>query len=1199
MNNFEYRYFTYLLQTINNEKRSLKSFDKDGSVVTLSKSEIESGFITDETYKRIAKMFEQDKKSHDNWLSSRPKFVSAIIAPEIFQKEYFFGEHRRIEDADKILPIVVPVKIDPKNRRILYDSETKSLPYIPREYLEPNNSNQNPILTTVNEADDAYAELRQDYSKWEDVLKNVSALRSKVFHLKKDEKLKLNKYKETEFSYLAFYENKDSTTINIESLIQGVFRNYEDHTSKGYEPYKFPCFSHILETNNSEVSVPSEPFLLPDFEKERANLNHLGQMQSKNSLSPSQRETIAHYLSSNRKNPVFAVDGPPGTGKTTLLLSIIASLWVKHAYEGKLPPIIVGTSANNQAITNILEAFSNAGKGEFERWIPELDSFGLYLTNNDKGGFPFTVYKLNKDMELSFDDRKINAYIPYFINKYISWNTCYDGDDDYSLPNISFTLKWRLNESVNKMQQVLLYASSVQRIVDRATKNTGERYDYMDIKPHIEYNIKLQYEKLLTEKGRLDKHKDKACLWEENKNKTPWWIKALFLVKITKPQSSYDTKFCASIGISKTIDSREGFNRLLALEESNIEIEISKIERLLTLFSEDSQTIENFMNFNFSLSNDDNEIKFIQIISEHKNLSEINNWIDRYYRFENFVLATHYYECEFLIETKNMVLKQEKSTKTRLTYERYAKLFPCFVSTLYSLPPFFKFKEISSRGIPFFRYDTNSIDLLIMDETGQVAPHIGLPATVFAKEVLCVGDVNQIPPIYSTTRTMDIVTASTSGLAEHLNYNNFEKWNPFKNKLLAHNGNMMTLAQNSTEFCKFPQERGWGMFLQEHRRCYNDIINICNELVYKGRLIPLREGQEFSKMKPVIGYAHISSQHQTSGGSKSNKTEATCIAKWIAESKEKILSSYSTTNETKELHEIIAVVTPFASQARLINIALNNAIGRGHNITVGTVHSLQGAEKSIVIFSPTLGRDEIPHQAFYNKVPSIINVAVSRAKDSFLVFGNMNLFRDNGDETLASTILGKHLFKNSENEVKSDIFTKDFLNESYKLNLNEKDVILIDTLDGHMELLKKSFDEAKERVLITSPYVSKYAIKHNNSELLNIMTIAIKRGVKVILVPDRRMVLNSGKKEVDFMECVNLLESTGAKVYSDQEKSSHNKIIAVDNSWCSVGSFNWLSASRELGSTYQNRETTIVTTNSEAQQKVVKAELEACKLLLG
>ena len=56
----------------------------------------------------------------------------------------------------------------------------------------------------------------------------------------------------------------------------------------------------------------------------------------------------------------MAVDGPPGTGKTTLLHSVIASLWVNAALQRVEPPVIVVSSTNNQAVTNVLDSLEQA-----------------------------------------------------------------------------------------------------------------------------------------------------------------------------------------------------------------------------------------------------------------------------------------------------------------------------------------------------------------------------------------------------------------------------------------------------------------------------------------------------------------------------------------------------------------------------------------------------------------------------------------------------------------------------------------------------------------------------------------------------------------------------------------------------------------------------------------------------------------------
>ncbi len=71
-----------------------------------------------------------------------------------------------------------------------------------------------------------------------------------------------------------------------------------------------------------------------------------------------------------------------GNRKTTLVLSIIATQWARAARKSE-PPVIIATSTNNRAVTNIIEAFGkdfSQGSGAMAgRWLPELKSFGAYF----------------------------------------------------------------------------------------------------------------------------------------------------------------------------------------------------------------------------------------------------------------------------------------------------------------------------------------------------------------------------------------------------------------------------------------------------------------------------------------------------------------------------------------------------------------------------------------------------------------------------------------------------------------------------------------------------------------------------------------------------------------------------------------------------------------------------------------------------
>lgn len=80
---------------------------------------------------------------------------------------------------------------------------------------------------------------------------------------------------------------------------------------------------------------------------------------------------------------------------------------------------------------------------------------------------------------------------------------------------------------------------------------------------------------------------------------------------------------------------------------------------------------------------------------------------------------------------------------------------------------------------------------------------------------------------------------------------------------------------------------------------------------------------------------------------------------------------------------------------------------------IGTVHALQGAEKEIVLFSTVYGDGDVSTM-FFDKgnKPNILNVAVSRAKESFIVFGNERIF--NEEAKTPSGLLRSYLQISSE-----------------------------------------------------------------------------------------------------------------------------------------------------------------------------------------
>lgn len=117
-----------------------------------------------------------------------------------------------------------------------------------------------------------------------------------------------------------------------------------------------------------------------------------------------------------------------------------------------------------------------------------------------------------------------------------------------------------------------------------------------------------------------------------------------------------------------------------------------------------------------------------------------------------------------------------------------------------------------------------------------------------------------------------------------------------------------------------------------------------------------------------------------------------------------------------DVGQIVGIVTPFSPQAYLIANLIKKKMPdtkkKGAAITIGTAHLLQGADRDRL---PGLRRGS---QAWHvlRQRRNMINVAVSRAKDSFLVFGNMSPFKPEKSGA-PSGLLAKYLFESQENDL--------------------------------------------------------------------------------------------------------------------------------------------------------------------------------------
>ncbi|HFI7000233.1 TPA: AAA domain-containing protein, partial [Escherichia coli] len=482
---------------------------------------------------------------------------------------------------------------------------------------------------------------------------------------------------------------------------------------------------------------------------------------------------------------------------------------------------------------------------------------------------------------------------------------------------------------------------------------------------------------------------------------------------------------------------------------------------------------------------------------EELSFSQADELADTQIRFPAFLLTTHYWEGRWLMDMARIDdLQEEKKKKgakgVTARWQRRMKLTPCVVMTCYMLPGNMQISEHKGQRKFEKSYLYDFADLLIVDEAGQVLPEVAAASFALAKKALVIGDTEQIPPIWSIAPAIDVGNM----LAEKILSGSTQEEITEKYTAIADlgksaaSGSVMKIAQFASRY-QYDPELARGMYLYEHRRCFDNIIGYCNTLCYHGKLLPKR-GREESNLMPAMGYLHIDGKgEQASSGSRYNLLEAETIAAWLAENQQNIEAHYG-----KSLHEVVGIVTPFSAQVSTIKQALGKqGISTGANeksLTVGTVHSLQGAERAIVIFSPVYSKHE--DGGFIDSDNSMLNVAVSRAKDSFLVFGDMDLFEVQPASSPRG-LLAKYLFESEKNALSFDY------KERKDLKTSETKIYTLHGVEQHDNFLNQTFENTDKHITIVSPWLTWQKLEQTG--FLDSMIAACSRGINVTIVTDR------------------------------------------------------------------------------------------------
>ncbi|QQR81294.1 MAG: hypothetical protein IPJ69_03930 [Deltaproteobacteria bacterium] len=571
-------------------------------------------------------------------------------------------------------------------------------------------------------------------------------------------------------------------------------------------------------------------------------------------------------------------------------------------------------------------------------------------------------------------------------------------------------------------------------------------------------------------------------------------------------------------------------------------------------------------------------------------MEKLQLYCDLNHRFKSFWLAVHYWEGRWVLDRDDRAF--EKLNKGKHSREKVfgliSYLTPFFVSTFHSAPKFVSYAYNDPLGSGWIRQPLYKFfDLLIVDEAGQVSPEVAVPSFALAKKAIVMGDVYQIEPI-SKIPSQKIDLSNMRKSLSVISETEFQKISDLG--YACSSGSLMRMAQNLSKY-KLPAENQFqGTLLQEHRRCVDEIIYFCNHFVYQNLLIPKVGSLDYVRGDPdlnlpALGYCHVPSYSEQNMGSRSNSVEAAAIAAWISRWKNDLLTVYGKGNP-KGLKQILAIVTPFQAQKDVILKALKerNILD---NITVGTVHGLQGSERPLILFSPVYGRQDKEANCFFDKGWNMLNVAVSRAKEHFLVFGNMDFFQPDRIDR-PSGALASLLFASPKNALDDTFLFDDPIIPATFTGVVER----ISNLQTHRTCLIDSIVSAKKQILIVSPFISISALEADHLE--KYLGDAVKRGVEVKVFTDAFLDMENRQLKPQSKKGREYLKKIGVEV--KLKRGIHNKTLAVDDKILVEGSFNWLSASRDLSSPFQRQEASLIVKGEGTANDIIKVYQEMEKL---
>lgn len=460
--------------------------------------------------------------------------------------------------------------------------------------------------------------------------------------------------------------------------------------------------------------------------------------------------------------------------------------------------------------------------------------------------------------------------------------------------------------------------------------------------------------------------------------------------------------------------------------------------------------------------------------------------------------------------------KDRRKVKENLTkhIQNVSLIFPVITTTLLSIRNMLPWVE-------------ECVDRAIVDEAGMIDQHKTFPLLVRSRKAIIVGDPQQIEPVINLSDQRRENYRQTAFFEKGLTENDYRRYSPEEEY-------SATTYHRAAGASGENGDKGKGIQLKEHYRCQASIIEYCDRIAGYGLEVKTKQTSSLLD-RHLIAY-HVEGNIIYNV----NREEVNAVCELV---QHLLNQGYSI--------EDIGVISAFRPQANALEKSLRQKFSTFDKNSVGTVHTFQGAEKKIIIFSSRVSRPQDESKvSWINKQPNLLNVAVSRAQELFILVGNLDRLEKGGIYTrqLVEHIRqqGIILEYKSAAEIPQAKPGADFVYDC-----------------DHLSLFRDAIAQAEQELIIVTPKIQ----GNEPKKFVNDIVSALEKGVKVTVIYGNK----SGEehdhndpqtekklKDLFSQYSGSNLIRLGREIHIES-RGTNERILLCDDKFAVIGSWNWLS----------------------------------------